>query len=179
MKLITIKAENTEQVSGAVRIEDVQLLAPIPHPLQDVICLGINYMAHAEEASRFESNAFGGERPYPIYFSKRVNEAVADGDMIPSYPELVDSLDYESELAVIIGKDAKNVSEEDVKDYIFGYTILNNVSARNILTRHKQWYFGKSMDGFTPMGPSILTADQVEFPLFLGLADMINTFFIL
>lgn len=104
MKLITIKAENTEQVSGAVRIEDVQLLAPIPHPLQDVICLGINYMAHAEEASRFESKAFGGERPYPIYFSKRVNEAVADGDMIPSYPELVDSLDYESELAVIIGK---------------------------------------------------------------------------
>ena len=174
MKLITIKAENTEQVSGAVRIEDVQLLAPIPHPLQDVICLGINYMARAEEASRFESKAFGGERPYPIYFSKRANEAVADGDMIPSYPELVDSLDYESELAVIIGKDAKNVSEGDVKDYIFGYTILNNVSARNILTRHKQWYFGKSMDGFTPMGPSILTADQVEFPLFLGLADMIK-----
>ena len=66
MKLITIKAENTEQVSGAVRIEDVQLLAPIPHPLQDVICLGINYMAHAEEASRYESKAFGGERPYPI-----------------------------------------------------------------------------------------------------------------
>ena len=84
-----------------------------PHPRQDVICLGINYMAHAEESARYKEEAFGGERPYPIYFSKRVNEAVADGGVVPAYENLVDSLDYEVELAVVIGKDAKKCCQRE------------------------------------------------------------------
>ena len=76
----------------------------------------------------------------------------------------MDSLDYECELGVVIGKDAKNVKREDVQDYIFGYTIVNDVSARNLQTRHKQWYFGKSLDGFTPMGPCIVSADEIAVP---------------
>lgn len=148
--------------------------APIPYPKQDIICLGINYMAHAEESSRYKQEAFGGERPYAIYFSKRVNEAVGDGDAILAHQELVDSLDYEVELAVIIGKDAKNVSRDEAQDYIFGYTIMNDVSARNVQTRHQQWYFGKSLDGFTPMGPVILTADEVAFPPVLGIKSRVN-----
>lgn len=163
-----------EEIPGAVKKEEVRLLAPIPCPLQDVICLGINYKAHAEESARFENKAFGGERPYAIYFSKRVNRAVADGEPILSHSNLVDSLDYESELAFIIGKDAKDVSEEDAKDYIFGYTILNDVSARNVQTRHKQWYFGKSLDGFTPIGPCILSADEVSFPPKLAIQSKVN-----
>lgn len=163
-----------EEIPGAVKKEHARLLAPIPRPLQDVICLGINYMAHAEESARYKKEAFGGERPYAIYFSKRVNRAVADGEPILSHPNLVDSLDYESELAVIIGKDAKDVKEEDAADYIFGYTILNDVSARNVQTRHKQWYFGKSLDGFTPMGPCILTADSVPFPPRLSIQSRVN-----
>ena len=144
------------QAAGA----DAKVLSPIPRPKQDVLCLGINYAAHAVEADRFSREAFGGERPYPIFFSKRVNYSQGPDAGIPSYKGLVDSLDYECELGVIIGKDAFQVRKEDVADYIFGYTIVNDVSARNLQTRHKQWYFGKSLDGFTPMGPCIVTADD-------------------
>lgn len=148
--------------------------APIPYPRHDIICLGINYTEHAVESSRYKKEIFGGEQPYAVYFSKRVNEAVADGDTIPSHQGLVDSLDYEAELAVIIGKDARNVDREEAFDYVFGYTIINDVSARNVQTRHKQWYFGKSLDGFTPMGPYILTADEVEQPPVLGIKSRVN-----
>lgn len=151
-----------------------RILSPIPNPKQDVLCLGINYAAHAEEADRFSRAAFGGERPYPIFFSKRVSYSQGTGDVIPSYPDLVDSLDYECELGVIIGKDAKSVKKEDVADYIFGYTIVNDVSARNLQTRHKQWYLGKSLDGFTPMGPCIVSADEVAFPPKLAISCEVN-----
>ena len=103
----------------------------------------------------------GGERPYTIYFSKRVSTATGSGDFIPAYEGLVDSLDYEAELGVILGKDAKDVNKEEAEAYIFGYTVINDVSARNLQTRHKQWYRGKSLDGFTPMGPCIVTADEI------------------
>ncbi len=151
-----------------------QILSPIPRPKQDVLCLGINYAAHAEEADRFSNEAFGGERPYPIFFSKRVNYSQGPGADIPAYTGLVDSLDYECELGVVIGKDAKNVKREDVEQYIFGYTIVNDVSARNLQTRHKQWYLGKSLDGFTPMGPCILSADEVAFPPRLPISASVN-----
>ncbi len=172
--LLYISGKEPYSIHGAARLGEVKLLAPIPVPEQDIICLGINYMAHAEESARYKKEAFGGERPYAVYFSKRVNEAVADGEPIPSHSDIVDSLDYEAELAVVIGKDAKDVKPEDVKDYIFGYTILNDVSARNVQTRHKQWYFGKSLDGFTPMGPCILTADSVPYPPCLQVQSYVN-----
>lgn len=157
-----------------ISINDVCKMAPIPNPKQDVICLGINYMAHAVESARYKKEAFGGDRPYAVYFSKRVGIATGDGDDIPSYPELVDSLDYEVELAVIIKKDAKNVAKEDAFDYVFGYTIMNDVSARNLQTRHKQWYFGKSLDGFTPMGPCIVTKDEFQNPPILKICSRVN-----
>lgn len=153
---------------------EYKVLAPIPRPKQDVICLGINYADHAIESARFHKEAFGGERPYPIFFSKRVNYAPGPEMDVPAYEGLVDSVDYECELGVIIGKDAKNVAYDDAADYIFGYTIVNDVSARNLQTRHKQWYFGKSLDGFTPMGPCILSADEVAFPPSLGISSYIN-----
>lgn len=143
-------------------VEELQLIAPIPYPLQDIICLGINYLAHAEESARFKKEAFERNREYPVYFSKRVNEAIGDGAAIYYNGEVFTQLDYEVELAVVIGKDAKNVKREDTKDYIFGYTIINDMSARDVQLRHKQWYFGKSLDGFTPMGPVIVTADEFD-----------------
>ena len=161
--------ENAEEAGETARI-----LSPIPRPRQDVLCLGINYAAHAVEADRFSSEAFGGERPYPIFFSKRVNYSQGMDAQIPSYKGLVDSLDYECELGVIIGKDAWHVKKEDVPEYIFGYTVVNDVSARNLQTRHKQWYFGKSLDGFTPMGPSIVSADEIAFPPRLGISCLVN-----
>ena len=125
-------AANDDVLSRAeVRLSEMQLLAPIVRPRQDVVCLGINYDAHAQEAGRFSDEAFGGERPYTIYFSKRVNRATATGEKVPAYAGLVDSLDYEVELGVILGKDAKSVSREAACDYVFGYTIINDISARN------------------------------------------------
>ena len=150
-----------------------RLLAPIPRPKQDVLCLGINYSDHAAESARF-SDAFAGQRPAPIYFSKRVTEAAHPGEEIPSYPGLVDSLDYEVELAVILGKTIKDCPPEKIRDAIFGYTILNDVSARNLQTLHTQWHRGKSLDKFTPMGPCILTADSVPFPPVLNIQSRVN-----
>lgn len=154
-------------------LADVEPLAPIPRPRQDVICLGINYKAHADEAAGYDA-AFIKEKPIPIYFSKRVCEAVAPDGMIQSHPGLVERLDYEVELAVIIGKTAKNVPAAQAADYIFGYTILNDVSARVLQTAHKQWYFGKSLDGFTPIGPCIVTADEIAFPPALPIRARVN-----
>ena len=159
---------------GSIPLSEVTLLAPIPHPRQDVICLGINYHAHAEEAARYSAEAFTKERPIPIYFSKRVTEAVPPEGFIESHPGLVERLDYEVEVAVIIGKTARAVKAEDAADYIFGYTVLNDVSARLLQTSHKQWYFGKSLVGFSPIGPCITTADEISFPPALKISARVN-----
>ena len=180
-KLFTALQELTlkkpAEVSETVRPESNEpdsVLTDGPVPEQDVICLGINYMAHAVESARYKKEAFGGERPYAIYFSKRVNKATAPYGDIPAHTDLVDSLDYEAELAVVISKDAYRVPEEEVKDYVFGYTVLNDVRARNVQTQHKQWYFGKSLDGFTPFGPCILTADSIPYPPVLKIQSYVN-----
>ena len=159
---------------GNVQLADLKLCAPIPRPRQDVICLGINYDEHAKEAGRFSDEAFGGERPYTIYFSKRVSRAAAPDETISSYQGLVDSLDYESELGVVLGKDIKNVSKEEALDAVFGYTVINDISARNLQTRHKQWYLGKSLDGFTPMGPCIVTPDEIGDVHDLKISSRVN-----
>jgi len=158
----------------SVPLSDVTLLAPIPWPRQDVICLGMNYRDHEKEAARYDADAFAKERPAAVYFSKRVNRAGDPDGVIPRYRGLVERLDYEAELAVIIGRTAKNVPAAEAGDYVFGYTVLNDVSARDLQTGHKQWYFGKSLDGFTPMGPCILTADEVSFPPALDITARVN-----
>jgi 2-keto-4-pentenoate hydratase/2-oxohepta-3-ene-1,7-dioic acid hydratase in catechol pathway len=166
----------TLAVTGrAVPLEDVKLLAPIPRPRQDVICLGMNYRDHAKEAARYDADAFTKEKPVAVYFSKRVSRAGDPDGVIPRYEGLVERLDYEAELAVIIGRTAKDVKAEDAGDYVFGYTVLNDVSARDLQTGHKQWYFGKGLDGFTPMGPCILTADEgIAFPPALDISCAVN-----
>lgn len=145
-------------------LASVRLLSPIPRPTQDVLCLGLNYADHAKEASGFSSDAFGVELAAPIFFSKRVNYSQGTGDPIPAHRDLTQQLDYENELAVVIGRDAWQVSEEDAQDYVFGYTVLNDVSAREVQTRHKQWHFGKSLEGFCPMGPCLVTKDEFSWP---------------
>lgn len=156
-------------------IDAVQLQSPIPCPAQDVICLGINYAAHADEALRYSADAFSTEHRDAIYFSKRVSRAVPDGGAIQAHTGLVQKLDYECELAVVLGKDARDVPAGQTQEYVFGYTILNDVSARDVQTAHQQWYFGKSLDGFTPMGPCIVTADEFDqYPPALGIRSFVN-----
>lgn len=157
----------------ALPIGDVKLEAPIPEPRQDVICLGLNYRDHAEEATRADA-VFDVQRGDAVYFSKRLQRAVAPGDRIDGHFDICDSLDYEVELGVVIGRDAKNVKAAEAGEYIFGYTIINDVSARNLQTRHKQWYFGKSLDDFTPMGPCIISAETVGAMPELGIRCYVN-----
>lgn len=161
------------KISNAAPLADIKILAPIPVPDQDIICLGINYLEHAKESAKFKKEAFS-KPVQAVYFSKRVSRATDPDGFIPAHQDMTSQLDYEAELAVIIKKDAKNVARENVKDYIFGYTIMNDVSAREVQTDHRQWYFGKSLDGFTPLGPWIVTAESVEFPPKLAVQSRVN-----
>lgn len=144
---------------GGKRIDfsECVILAPIPVPKRDVICLGVNYRDHIEETADVIDFT---KKSDTVYFSKRVNRCTDPGGIIPEY-DFVDSLDYEVELGVIIGKDALNVKPDEADDHIFGYTIINDVSARNLQLKHQQWFRGKSLDGYTPMGPCIVTKDEI------------------
>lgn len=147
------------EVVKELALSEIRLDAAIPEPKQDIICLGLNYRDHAEEATRADA-VFDVQRGDAVYFAKRLQRAVAPGGTIDGHFDICDSLDYEVELGVVLGKDAKNVKAADAAEYIFGYTIINDVSARNLQTRHKQWYFGKSLDDFTPIGPCIVSAEK-------------------
>ncbi len=139
--------------------KDVSIYSPIKGPTQDIICLGVNYTDHAKEVAK---DLKDHDQADTIYFSKRVYRTVGDGGMISSHSDIVSQLDYEAELLVIIGRDVYGVSEEDALDCIFGYSVINDVSARDLQMRHKQWYRGKSLDGFTAIGPCIVTADEIS-----------------
>ncbi|RAZ50349.1 fumarylacetoacetate hydrolase family protein [Campylobacter hyointestinalis] len=156
------KLRELSQKSGGLNLKNITKRAVIPYPLQDVICLGINFMEHAVESYNFKKIKFDGKREYPVYFSKRVNEAVADGDTILSHSDITKSLDYEAELALIISKDAKNVSTDKALEYVFGWSIINDISSRDIQNKHKQWYYGKSLDRSLPFGPWIVTSDELD-----------------
>lgn len=155
-----------------IALSDVRIISPIPRPSHDVICLGMNFADHTSEAAKFHPTMV--RENYAVYFSKRVNEAVADGGTVDSHIDVTSQVDYEAEVAVIIGKDAYKVKKDEAKDYVFGYTVLNDVSAREVQTRHKQFYLGKSLDDFTPIGPWIVTADEFEFPPRIEIRCYIN-----
>ncbi|HAL88900.1 MAG TPA: fumarylacetoacetase [Clostridiales bacterium] len=155
-----------------IPLEDVRLTAPIPHPVRDVVCMGLNYKAHADEmADALKERRT--ERVWPIFFGKAVDRCRGDGETIPSHSDFISTLDYECELGVILGKDAYQVPREQVADYIFGYTVLNDVTARE-LSRHKQNYFMKSLDGTCPLGPWIVTAEEIAYPPRLDIRLWVN-----
>ena len=176
--IVNASGEEMEQLRTAagegIPADDVKILSPIPRPLQDILCLGLNYKEHADEAGEYSKDSFVAKTQLPVYFSKRVAWSQGPGEPIPAHEDITQRLDYETELGVIIGKDAYRVREEDVEKYIFGYTIVNDVSARDLQTDHTQWYFGKSLDGFTPMGPCIVTADEIAFPPALAIKTYVN-----
>ena len=151
-----------------------KLLAPIPVPRQDILCIGRNYWDHAQESARYNRDAEIAKSEVSVYFSKRVNRATASGDPIWSHGSLTQKLDYEAELAVVLGKTAARVPAAQAADYIFGYTVINDVSARDQQYGHKQWYVGKSLDSFAPMGPCLVTADEFGFPPELNIRSRVN-----
>ena len=145
-------------------LESVQLLAPIPHPRRNIFCVGRNYNEHAAElADSVFKDSKADEKAWPIVFSK-VPECVVgpfDNVQVPA-ASVSDAIDYEAELAIIIGKGGVNISRENALEHIFGYTVVNDVTARDVQMRHKQWHLGKSFDTFCPMGPWIVTADAFD-----------------
>ncbi len=155
------------------KIPQEHFLAPIEEPLQDVICLGINFLDHAKESAKFKGQTLG-ERKFPVYFSKRVNCATAPYAEIPLHAEITSQLDYECELAVILGKEAYKIRANEAKDYIFGYTILNDISARDLQAKHQQFYRAKSLEGSTIMGPCIISRDEIAYPPKLNLKSYVN-----
>ena len=160
---------------GGLALEDVRLLAPIPEPAQDVICLGMNYAEHSVEAERWGGDAeFKKNAGKAVYFSKRAARIIGPGEEIDGHFDICDSLDYEAELAVVLGRDAYRVREEEAEGYVLGYSVFNDVSARNLQTAHKQFYFGKSLDTHTAMGPWIVTRDEFGWEPQLGIRCYIN-----
>ena len=152
---------------------DVRLLSPIPRPKQNVMCLGMNYVAHAIESLR----ARGSEiklPEFPVFFTKALNTVCGDGDSVPLDPNVTSQLDYEVELAYVFGRSAKNVKKADALDYVFGYTILNDISARDLQNRHQQFFKGKSLDNSGPIGPCIVTADEIPDPATLAIKLRLN-----
>ena len=162
IKILGGRLPGDEMLKGeGIDLADVKLLAPIPEPRQDVICLGMNYMDHSVEAARWGKDAFIKNAGKAVYFSKRAAYIVGPGGEIDPHFDIVDGLDYESELAVVLGRDACKVKQEDAFEYVLGYSVLNDVSARNLQKAHKQFYFGKSLDTHTTMGPWIVTRDEL------------------
>ena len=157
----------------AIRLSQVKVLSPIPYPRRNVICLGKNYLDHINEVKSLK-NVNSDIPEKPIYFSKIAYPAIGHGDLVDSHSNIVKHLDYEVELAVIIGKKCKNVPVEEAENCIFGYTIANDISARDIQTSHGQWHKGKSFDTFCPIGPYIAHKSNVAFPPKLKIQSYVN-----
>ncbi|WP_326909975.1 fumarylacetoacetate hydrolase family protein [Sedimentibacter sp. MB31-C6] len=166
--------ENTvHQCKDLIDLNKIKIMAPIPFPKRNIICLGKNYLDHINEVKSLK-NVSSDIPSKPIYFSKIAYPAVGHMDYIDSHSDIVKELDYEVELAVIISKKCKNVSKENAEKYIFGYTIGNDVSARNIQTEHVQWHKGKSFDTFSSLGPYIVHKNKISFPPKLEIKSYIN-----
>jgi len=159
---------------GAVQnLSEVQLAAPIPRPRKNIMCLGLNYAEHAKESA--EARGRTAALPdYPVIFTKAPTTANGPYSDIVIDPNVSEQVDWEAELAVIIGKTGKNIREEEALDYVFGYTVLNDVTARDLQAQHKQFFKGKSIDGYCPMGPWIITADEVPDPQQLPIRLRVN-----
>ena len=145
-------------------LEAVTLRAPLPRPRRNLFCVGRNYRAHAQElAASVFRDSLPKEDVWPMVFSKVPETVVGPFDSVrlPG-ASISQQIDYESELAVIIGQGGHNITRAQAMDHVFGYTIVNDVTARDVQVRHQQWHLGKSFDTFCPMGPWIVTADELE-----------------
>jgi len=159
-----------------LRRDNVVLLAPIPRPAKNIFCVGKNYHEHAMEfhASGFDATASGAIPDAPIIFSKPPTTVIGPDAIIPAHLDPTASVDYENELAVVIGRGGRGIQRDDAMAHVFGYTIVNDVTSRTLQHQHKQWFLGKGIDGFCPMGPSILTSDEVPDVAALRLTTRVN-----
>lgn len=156
-----------------VPLKDITLLAPIPRPRKNVMCLGLNYLDHAQETAS-QVGRSGKAPQYPIVFTKCPTSVTGHEADIPFDPDTCSQLDWEAELGVVLGKGGKKISRENAQAHVFGYTVINDLSARDIQLNHKQYFLGKSLDGGCPMGPWLVTADEIPDPQALDIACRVN-----
>lgn len=157
--------EQNENCYAVFPVSDVKILAPIPFP-EKIICVGLNYIDHCRET--------GMEPPAsPVIFSKYANAIVGHNDAV-EIPINSNEVDFEAELAVVIGKEAKRISEEEAEEYVFGYTIMNDISARDLQFKDGQWSRGKTADTFAPTGPLIVTKEEAGDPHNLAISLELN-----
>lgn len=154
-------------------IASTRLLAPIPRPARNIFCLGLNYADHAAESAQ----ARGREQALPqvpVYFTKATTAVIGPDVPIPWHPDVSTSIDWEAEFGVVIGITGTSIGKERALEHVFGYTLVNDVTARDLQTRHNQWFKGKSLDGSAPMGPWIVTADEIPDPQVLDITCRVN-----
>lgn len=158
--------ESLQAPGPALPLAELQVIAPLPRPRRNIFCVGKNYHAHAREfaGSGFDSSAKSrGEIPaHPILFSKVPECVVGPGDAIIVPASVSTAIDYEAELAVVIGRGGRGIRAADAMEHVWGYTIVNDVTARDWQGRHQQWLMGKSFDTFCPMGPWLVSADELD-----------------
>jgi 2-keto-4-pentenoate hydratase/2-oxohepta-3-ene-1,7-dioic acid hydratase in catechol pathway len=156
--------EMLPQASGArLPVDVITLRSPLPRPLRSLFCVGRNYHAHAAELAGSVFNAKPEAEAWPIVFGKLAECVIGPNDTVQlPAPAASVQIDYESELAVVIGRGGRNIPRSRAMDHVFGYTVVNDVTARDVQMRHQQWDLGKSFDTFCPMGPWIVTADEVD-----------------
>ncbi len=170
-------AEKAIQDGAQIPMAELKILAPFPRPRRNVMCVGKNYFEHSKEfeKSGFDSTSGGQTVPdAPVIFTKATTSITGPGEPIPASSDPSDSTDYEGELGVVIGRSGRNIAKAEAFNYIFGYTIINDVTARNLQQRHKQWFLGKSLDGFCPMGPLLVTADEIDDVTSLNVRTRVN-----
>ena len=156
------------------KLDDVKICSPIERPIHDILCVGVNYKGHLEETKRsFDKGSFK-EVEKTVYFSKRASKIIGSGEEIISRLDLDEKLDYEVELAVIIGKRGTDIPKDKAEEYIFGYSVFNDISSRGLQQDHGQWYRGKSLDTYTAMGPCILHKDEFPFPIEVDISSSVN-----
>jgi 2-keto-4-pentenoate hydratase/2-oxohepta-3-ene-1,7-dioic acid hydratase in catechol pathway len=154
-------------------LAEVRPQAPIPEPLRNILCLGKNYVEHAQEVGAKMQQSTKPPQ-HPIIFTKATTSVIAPGDPIPAYRELTQKLDYEAELALVIGKGGRDISEANAWDHVFGYTAINDVSARDLQKIHYQWFRAKSLDGFAPMGPVLVHHSVMPAPQDISVQCFVN-----
>ena len=146
------------------KLSEIKILSPIPFLLRDMICVGKNYYAHAKEFfdSGFDATQKETIPSEPIIFTKAMTSLIGPDDAIDTSIDPTGSVDYEGELGVVISKTARRIAKNDWQDYVFGYVIINDVTSRELQKKHNQWTIGKGLDTFGPMGPYIVTKDEID-----------------
>ncbi|MDO4482388.1 MAG: fumarylacetoacetate hydrolase family protein [Bacillota bacterium] len=157
-----------------ISLEEAEFLAPIPYPRRNIVCLGKNYLEHVKEIGGITGGPKDTAPEYPIYFTKAAYPCNSHMGTVLRHPDITQKIDYEAELAVVIGKKGTDIPAEEALDYVFGYTVGNDISARDVQNRHVNWFMGKSLISHCPVGPYIVTKDEIPDPQKLSVQSYVN-----